>query len=85
MLAHGPAPTACCRRSGGEAWTTGVRQSRAQSSWWAMAVLLALDAAAFLSLVVAYLRLWLAGEGDWPPLDQALPALSSGPVAWCYG
>jgi cytochrome c oxidase subunit I+III len=47
-------------------------------SWWAMAVLLAVDAAAFLSLVVAYLRLWLAGEGIWPPLDQALPALSSG-------
>jgi cytochrome c oxidase subunit I+III len=47
-------------------------------SWWAMTVLLGIDAAAFLALVAAYLRLWLSGDGNWPPLEQPLPVLSSG-------
>jgi cytochrome c oxidase subunit I+III len=63
-------------------------------SWWAMAVLILVDATAFASLVFSYFYLWTGTHATWPPAGTALPAIewplvaglgwlaSSGLFAW---
>ena len=42
-------------------------------SWWAMIVLILVDATVFASLLFAYFYLWTVGRDAWPPAGMSLP------------
>jgi cytochrome c oxidase subunit I+III len=53
-------------------------------SWWAMIVLILVDATVFASLVFSYFYLWTVTQATWPPSGTSLPA-SEWPVIAALG
>ncbi len=45
-------------------------------SWWAMIVLILVDATVFASLVFSYFYLWTVTQTTWPPSGTSLPAMA---------
>jgi cytochrome c oxidase subunit I+III len=58
------------------------------TSWWAMVVLILVDATVFASLVFSYFYLWTVGSDAWPAPETALPGIAwplAAALAWVSG